>query len=646
VAIFWLVFLAGLAIAVWRFWQVFKPLTKAPGDARFDRIGERLAGVFVAVGLHRRLLQQPFAGTLHLMILSSFIVLFTAIVQAFGSGLFPGFSLAPIGGDSWIALLQDVFASIILVALGMAVWQRYIRRPKRFQGSNSRDAGRIYLLIAAVVLTMLLEFSFRIAAGGDPSAPWRPVSSAIAGLLTAAGLGGAAAEPLTDVFYWLHVLAILGFLIYLPGSKHRHMMTAAPNIFFRSLEPKGRLPDPQPQSDGSAGVRTAAELSWKQQLDLLSCTECGRCQAACPAYAAGQPLSPKRLIMDIRDDLLSGGAGPLAGDALAEETLWSCTTCRACMEVCPLHIEHVPKIVEQRRQLVETASLEPRLQTALAGLQEQGNAFAKAPRQRARWTRSVAPKLKDARKEPVEWLWFVGDTAAFDPRVQPVTMRLAGLFQQAGLDIGILYEEEKNSGNDVRRVGEEGLYEILAQANIEALEACDYKRIVTSDPHSFNALKNEYPTFGFTAEILHHSQLLLSLLEEGRLPHPGHRSRRVTYHDPCYLGRYNGIFEPPRQLIRHLGHSLIEMPRNRANSFCCGAGGGRIWMDDAKMSERPSENRIKEALTLDVELFVVACPKDKVMYSAAVETLGVEDKLEVRDLSELAAPPETASETR
>jgi Fe-S oxidoreductase len=639
-----LLMLAALAAAGWRARRIVRALVKAPREARWDRPWERLAGVGTNIGLHRRLLQIRYSGVLHLMIFSGFLVLFTAIVQAFGHGLFPGFSLDPIGGRTWIALLQEIFALVITAGLALAAWQRYVLKPKRFAGSKGRDATIIYLLVLAVVLSMLLEFASAIAAGQDDNG-WRPVSHALAGLLTALGIGGEGAARAEEVFFWAHICAVLGFLIYIPGSKHRHIFTAAFNIFFRNIGPKGRLPAPMAPEKSAEAPLTLADFSWKQRLDLFSCTECGRCQAACPAYAAGQPLSPKLLIMDLRDHLMSDDpGGPLAGNVIAEDTLWACTTCRACMEVCPLHIEHVPKIVEMRRQLVEEAKVGPTLQDALANLQRGGNSLGKPPRQRARWSKDLGFKLKDARKEPVDVLWFVGDYASFDPRVQRVTLKFARLLQAAGVDFGVLMEAEQNSGNDVRRVGEEGLFEMLARSNIEALAGARFKRIVTTDPHSLNALRQEYPALGGTYEVLHHTDLLLELLQAGRLKLKPGAGQVVTYHDPCYLGRYNGGFEAPRKLIEAAGYRLKEMPRNRADSFCCGAGGGRIWGDDTGVKERPSENRIKEAMALEeAGLFVVACPKDMVMYTAAVQALDVEEKLPVRDVLDLLELDEAAA---
>ena len=643
--ILWLLVALAVAVTGARFYRLLSPLLRARSDPRFDQPGARFLGVLRAVGLHERLLKIRYSGILHAMIFSSFIVLFTAIVEAFGSGLFPGFSLAPIGGNTWIALLQDVFAVVILAGLGLAAWQRYVIRPPRFRGSNTFDATVIYLLIAAVVLTMLLQASFAIAAGHDATAAWRPLSRQIAALLTAFGIGHESAARGEQFFYWAHICAILGFLVYIPGSKHRHMFLAAINVYFRSLKLKGALPaadiDHPP-----IGVGAIEEFTWKNMLDLYSCTECGRCQAACPAYAAGLPLSPKLLITDLRDHLIEKTNGttrePLLGGAIAEETLWACTTCRACMEVCPVHIEHIPKIVDMRRQLVEQARVQPMLQEALSNLQRNGNSMGKSPRLRARWTKELSFKMKDARAEPVDILWFVGDFASFDPRVQVTTRRVAELLHLAGVDFGILYEAEQNSGNDVRRAGEEGLFEMLANHNIVLLQGCKFNRIMTTDPHSLNALRQEYRAIGASFEVIHYTQLLLELIDSGRLMLAPGAGEVATYHDPCYLGRYNGDFDAPRRIIERTGHRLHEMKRCRENSFCCGAGGGRIWSDDTGVTERPSENRIKEALTLgDAKYFVVACPKDKVMYTAAVQALGVDDRIEVRDIVDLIelAPP-------
>jgi len=631
----WAVTLTAVALTAWRCRHYARALAAAPAAARFDQPLERLKGVAVAVGLHRRMLRKPLSGVLHAVIFVCFFVLFTVTLEAFGSRLFPGFSLAPIGGNTWIALLQECAGVAMLVGVGLAMYQRYVLKPARFKGSSRSDAAIIYGLIVTIVASLLLESAFRILDGGEPG--WRPLGVGLASLLAPAA---PMAHIWEGVFYWIHVLAILGFLIYIPGSKHRHMFLAGPNVYFRNLQPRGIAP-PAPPERSSAGVSEISAFDWKQQLDLLTCTECGRCQAVCPAYAAGLPLSPKMLITDMRDALTSGQADlPLIGGVISEETLWACTTCRACMEECPVEIEHLPKIIDMRRYLVNEGHVSAGLQDALANIGRVGNSMGKPSKMRARWTKELGFPVKDARSEPVDVLWFVGDYASYDPRVQEITRKIAELLAHAGIDFGILFDAERNSGNDVRRAGEEGLFETLAQSNIDAINACSFNRILTSDPHSLNALKNDYQHLGGRFEVLHHTALLAELVKGGELKiAPAATGNRVTYHDPCYLGRYNGGFDAPRELIAAAGYSLHEMPRCREKSFCCGAGGGRIWQAEDGVVERPSENRIREALGLgDVELFVVACPKDKVMYTAAVDALGASDRLKVVDVAELLIP--------
>ena len=402
------------------------------------------------------------------------------------------------------------------------------------------------------------------------------------------------------------------------------------------------------------GLRRIEDLSWKQLLELDGCTKCGRCHEVCPARSSGLPLSPRDLVLDLREHAdsahgarlpfdprrarpLDGGPrdGRLAGGVIAAETLWSCTTCLACVEVCPVGIEHVPMIVGMRRALIDDGAVDKRLQDALAKISQHGNSFGAAARTRGKWTASLPFPVKDARKEPVEYLWFVGDYASFDKRVQAATRAAALVLQRAGVDYGILYDAERNSGNDVRRLGEEGLFELLRTDNTEALAGAQFHAILTTDPHSLNALRNEYPGLAERTPVLHLTEVFAQLLGERRLEVLRPVTRTVTYHDPCYLARYNRVIAEPRAVLGAVGASLIEMPRHGTRTHCCGAGGGAIWMDQ-KVKERPSENRIREALTLDgVSDFVVACPKDVTMFEAAVAATGATERLRVRDIAEL-----------
>ena len=463
-----------------------------------------------------------------------------------------------------------------------------------------------------------------------------------------AGLGEGTQVVIEELSYWVHLGVVLLFLTELPGGKHFHVVTSIPAVFLRNLDSPGRLP-PAPEVGGEVGVSAVEQFRWRQMLDFYTCTECGRCQDVCPAYASGLALSPKLLMMGLRDNLmergvaLSAGAAngvlqkSLVGEVISEEALWSCTTCYACDQECPLFVEHVIPIVDMRRHLVIEGRVDAELQEALANLGRYGNSFGKSPRMRAKWSKEIKPKIKDARKETVEYLWFFGDYASYSPALSNITQMTAEVFQRAGLDFGLLYEAEQNSGNDVRRVGEEGLFEMLVEKNMAALSQSSYQAIVTTDPHTYDTLKHEYPAeINGGRPVLHYTELLDQLLGSGQLKLSKKLGQTVTYHDPCYLGRYNGVYDAPRRVIEATGCTLKEMPRHGDRAVCCGAGGGRIWMAEGEVQERPSEARMREAAEVEgVTEFVVACPKDVTMYQDAVKTTGYEERLVVKDLIEL-----------
>jgi Fe-S oxidoreductase len=460
--------------------------------------------------------------------------------------------------------------------------------------------------------------------------------------------------------WWFHGLLAITFVASIPYTKAAHMLTSFFSLALRDpLAGKRLRAIPPERAAEPAGYGTLADFSPLHLLQLDACTKCGRCHEACPANATGRPLSPRDVILELREQanaamhptgiggvigqLLEGkanGAGftktVVGHDGVRVETVWSCMQCNACVEICPVGIEQAPIINQLRRRLVEEGELDAGLQSTLEVIHKSGNSFGENKRKRGRWTAELEFEVPDARKQAVDVLWFVGDYASFDPRSQGVTRTLARLFHEAGVDFGILYDGERNSGNDVRRAGEEGLFEMLAEENIATLSGCEFNRIVTTDPHSLNTLRNEYPELGGDWPVVHHTTFVLELLESGRLQVSSGLPYRVTYHDPCHLGRMNGEYDAPRQILERIGCELVEMPRNRDNSFCCGAGGGRIWIPDPPGAERPSENRIREAVGLPgVELFVVACPKDVTMYEDAIKTSGNADKIQLRELTEL-----------
>jgi Fe-S oxidoreductase/nitrate reductase gamma subunit len=459
------------------------------------------------------------------------------------------------------------------------------------------------------------------------------------GWIPAQALDGLSQSTLADIrhgTWWFHGLLAITFVAAIPYTKATHMLTSYASMILRDPKAGKRL-RAVPSDREEAGYATLADFSSLHLLHLDACTKCGKCHDVCPATNTGQPLSPRDVVLDLRALAAAGVPGEVVGpEGVREETIWSCYQCNACVEICPVDIEQAPIINQMRRNLVERGELDAGLQSTLQTIHKSGNSFGENKRKRGRWTAELDFEVKDARKEPVDVLWFVGDYASFDPRSQQVTRTLARLFQAAAIDFGILYDGERNSGNDVRRAGEEGLFEALAEENIETLGECDFNRIVTSDPHSLNTLANEYPELGGSWSVVHHTGLLWELIAAGRLAHPKRLDYRVTYHDPCYLGRMNGGYDAPREILRALGCELVEMPRNRDNSFCCGAGGGRIWIADEPGAERPSENRIHEAMALgDLDYFVVSCPKDVTMYEDAIKTTGSSASLQLRELTEL-----------
>ena len=497
------------------------------------------------------------------------------------------------------------------------------------------DLVFLWALLFIGVTGLFLE-SLRIALDPPAFEVWSPIGYSMGLGIRELGLPGGVIDGARLVTWWTHGLVSLAFVAAIPFTKAMHMLTGPSAVAARAETVSKELP-----ADPETGYRDLSDFSFTHKLDLDACTKCGKCHEVCPARASGMPLSPRDLILDLREAQAGGVTGPLVPEVVASETLWSCMQCNACVDICPVGIEHVPMINLLRRGLVEEGDIDTSLQGVLTSIQTNGNSLGQSKRKRARWTKTLDFEIPDARRQPVDILWWVGDYASLDPRNQRNTQALAQLLTEAGVSFGILYEDERTAGNDVRRAGEEGLFQSLAQLNLKAISEVSFQRILTSDPHSFNTLRNEYPRLGAPWEkeqVTHHSVLLLELLDAGRLEIVNPLNLTGTYHDPCALGRYNGIFDEPRRLIERCGITISEMPRNKSNSFCCGAGGGRIWMKETAVegSRRPSEQRIDEAIGLGgVDYFVVACPKDVTMYEDAIKTTGNCDVIELREISEL-----------
>lgn len=593
----WVLTLVAFGLFGHRVYRYLKVLAGARGEKRWDHPGKRFKLVLIQVLGQRRLIEEPVIGVAHLLIFWAFVFYATSFFWNLVRGLFPFLPIPFPDEVRWMRIVLEVFGVLGLLALAVAAARRYIFPPDRLE--KSRDASIILGLIALVLVSSLAGQWFG----------WHAM-------------------------WWVHMVTVLGFLAYLPYSKHLHLLAAPFAVFFGSLR-HGSVPASSP------GASSREEFTWRQLFSGLACAECGRCDRSCPSVQSGFALSPKMLMHHMKELVRGDAGGPdgtkFVGDVLKREEIWACTTCLACMERCPVMNEHVPILIEMRRRLIGESDMDKSLQEALKNLNRYGNSFGAPPRARSKWTQQLDFTVKDARKEPVQYLWFVGDYASYDPRVNAATCAAARVFHKAGLDFGILCESEQNSGNDVRLAGEEGLYESLREKNLKAFGRAHFQEIITTDPHSFQVLTHEYPATNGARSVRHHTQLLSDLILQEKLPLRKKLKMKVTYHDPCYLGRYNAVFNAPRRVLAALGLQVVEMPRNRTYSYCCGAGGGRIWMEDPPVfKERPAVSRVKEAATLrNVHTLVVVCPKDLVMFQDAIKTTGLEDGLEVKELSEL-----------
>jgi Fe-S oxidoreductase/nitrate reductase gamma subunit len=642
------------------------------------RFREALRILLSHVSIKRR---DPYAGWAHRGIFYGFVVLFIGTVIL---GINTDFTEPVLGwrffeGNFYLgySIVLDVLGMALLAGLVLMMIRRGILRPRKLdyarpdRDSDERMGYRVGdwtfvgILLVLAISGYVLEGA-RIAMDQPGYNEFSPAGWAVAQGFDAIGASDSALRAVRHALWWSHGLLAIAFVAAIPYTKASHMLASFASLVVRDPKAGKRLKSiPAELLSEPAGYRSLADFTGVHLLHLDACTKCGKCHEACPALATGRPLSPRDVVLELseqskaamREVGIGGVLGVLikgqqaAGGAFARpvvrddgvraDTVWSCMQCNACVEACPVGIEQAPIINQLRRRLVEEGELPANLQATLETIQKSGNSFGQRARKRGRWTEELDFEVKDARTESVDVLWFVGDYASFDPRSQNVSRSLARIFRAAGLDFGILYEGECNSGNDVRRVGEEGLFETLAEYNVATLEECDFNRIVTSDPHSLNTLRNEYPELisedlRGAWRVMHHTELLLELIEDGRLPLKGRSEYTVTYHDPCYLGRHNGGYEAPRQILERLGCTLVEMPRNRDNSFCCGAGGGRIWIPDEPGVERPSENRIREAMSLgELDYFVVSCPKDVTMYEDAIKTSGHAGQIELRELTEL-----------
>ena len=620
---------------LYRIVRLGKP-TDRTGDA-----GRRARTEATVVLGQRKLLQRVVPGLVHALVFWGFVVLLPTILMALLGAVDEDWTLPWLGHQGWYLLLVDVFCVLVLVGVIAAFGIRKVQRPARFEGSHLREADLILGLIAVIVTTLLLWHASQIALGiAEWPAGWSPLSNAIA---TAMG-EGAWLETGERVFVWLHVLTILSFLVYLPYSKHLHIGTAGINVWFGRTRSRGRLEPLDFEVEDEAALRlgsgTLVDMTWKQMLDTMSCTECGRCQDVCPAWATGKDLSPKLLIMGLRDRLFAEGPAVLDGGeptalvpaAVTDEVVWDCVTCGACVHECPVSIEHVDHIVDLRRHLVMAESRFPaEAGTMLRDVGRSSNPWGKPQSERAAWADGLGVRVLEPGDPAPEVLYWVGCAASFDERARASARATAKLLLHAGLDVGILGPRESCTGDPARRMGDEFTFQEQARRNVATLGEAGVTRIVTSCPHCFNTLGSEYTDFGGTYEVVHHTELLAELLADGRLEAP-EGTDPITYHDSCYLARHNDVVAAPRAIVSRIGRPL-EMARHGKRTFCCGAGGAHMWMEER--GSAINEERAREAAATGAETLAVACPFCTMMLDDGVRQTG--SGLRVADVAVLLA---------
>ncbi|BFH62372.1 heterodisulfide reductase-related iron-sulfur binding cluster [Paenibacillus azoreducens] len=694
-----LLFLAAAGYGIYLFYKavyhriLYVRLGK-PADFRKQREG-RWAEFLSQVFGQKKLFKDMKSGIMHFAIFYGFIILQFGALDLIVKGLTNGGHL-PLPAYDVFGFLQELTVLLILVAIGYAAYRRYGEKLARLK--RGWKPSMVLFLIFFIMLSVVLSLGFERVWLGQEASGLAPISSLIAAIF--GGISATAAQVLFYVVWWAHLLILLAFLVYIPQSKHFHLITAPVNIYLGRSEPVGKLSklDLEDEEAESFGVGRIEDFTQKQMIDFYACVECGRCTNVCPASNTGKVLSPMHLIVKLRDHLTekgtavtgkspfvpefafeSGGAHSLTpsgcelnwnsgeitdirptlswqkstwsqqaknplelnliGDVMTEEEIWSCTTCRNCEDQCPVGNEHVDKIIDLRRHLVlMEGSVPVEGQRALQNIERQSNPWGISRGDRANWSGEVegikVPTVKD--NPGFEYLFFVGSMGSYDLRSRKISRAFARLLNEAGINYAILGNEEKNSGDTPRRMGNEMLFQQLCMENIEIFEKYGVQKIVTACPHTFNTFKNEYPEFGLEGvEVIHHSQLLDQLIREGKLMPKHEVKERVTYHDSCYLGRYNNVYDQPRNVLRAIpGVELVEMKRTRENAMCCGAGGGMMWMEETS-GKRVNLARTEQALEVNPSMISSACPYCLTMMEDGTKMKEVEDRVKAKDIAEI-----------
>jgi Fe-S oxidoreductase/nitrate reductase gamma subunit len=618
-------------------------------EERFDRPLDRFREMLVYAFGQKRVIKRPF-GINHSVIFWAFLVLALANGEFLVSGVFPNlsFALLPEPVHSALLFAFDICSLATLAAVSIAAIRRTFNPP--FEGARSFEA---YFILSMITMLMLAYFGLHgaeIALGTAQAGAAVPVSTLVSKIL-GAPLLASVLPALPAVFWWAHAVVLLAFMNFLPFSKHMHILTAIPNVFLRSLERTNTQPREEFAEGNSFGANSVAQLSWKDLLDSFSCTECGRCQDVCPAASTGKALNPRLIVHAIKENLLgsagrqacatkSGSAVPLIGAGEASSTeaaLWSCTSCGACMEACPVFIEHLPKVVKMRRHLVQMEAKFPEeLLNLFENMEQRSNPWGMAPSERSKWSSQL--DLKPFEAGSTEYLLFVGCSGAFDARNKQVTVALTRVLDAAGVSYGIFGKDEKCCGESVRRLGNEYLFDVMAKASVDQFLSKGVTKVITQCPHCFNTLKNDYRQYGLELEVIHHSEFIKGLLDSKALPLGAQVKDlgSVVLHDSCYLGRHNGIYEAPRETVREVtGTAVRELDRSRENAFCCGAGGGRMWMEEHEGTPI-NRSRVKEALAKKPGTICVSCPFCMTMFEDGLKDFSGSGA-QVKDIAEIVA---------
>jgi Fe-S oxidoreductase len=637
----------------------------------------RMKKIWINVFGQKKLLKDKKSGAIHVMFFYGFLLVQFGAIDFIWKGLAPGSHL-PLGPlYPAFTFFQEIVSLVILVAVVWAFYRRYIEKLVRLK--RGFKSGMVLLFIGGLMVSVLIGNGMSIIWFADEYAWSEPIASGVSFIFH--WIGPLAAVVIFYVCWWIHLLFLLTFLVYVPQSKHAHLIAGPVNVYFNRLDNPGKLRpvDFEDESQESFGVGKIEDFTQHQMIDFYACVECGRCTNMCPATGTGKMLSPMDLITKLRDHLTNHGAAvtskkpwvpafafsntqgnqialagageaaatleyspSLIGDVITEEEIWACTTCRNCEDQCPVMNEHVDKIIDLRRYLVLTeGKMNSDAQRAMQNIERQGNPWGLNRKEKENWREAredvVIPTVKEMKKadEEFEYLFWVGSMGSFDNRSQKIALSFAKLMNEAGVKFAILGNKEKNSGDTPRRLGNEFLFQELATANIAEFEKNEVKKIVTIDPHAYNIFKNEYPDFGFTAEVYHHTELLAKLVEEGKLRPQYEVNEKITFHDSCYLGRYNEVYNPPREILASIpGVTLVEMERNREKGMCCGAGGGLMWMEE-DTGHRVNVARTEQALEVNPTVISSGCPYCLTMLSDGTKAKEVEETVSTYDVAEL-----------